>query len=421
MLSELRVRDFAIIDDLQVQLHPGFNVLTGETGAGKSIIIDAIELLMGIRASQEMVRAGAQIASIEGLFELDAEAGAQVQKALAEQGLEGEDGLLILAREVRLGGRSVARVNGRAVAQALLAEIGGLLVDIHGQGQHLSLLNVRQHIQLLDRYADLEAQRAQVAALVAELRGVRAELERLRQDARETARRIDLLTYQAEEIEAAGLADGEDVALESERRRLANAESLASGCQAIYQLLGESGQEIPPALDQLGEAVDRIEKLSRLDPDLAPLHGQAEDLFERLADLARAVADYGESINYDPERLAEVEERLDMMFHLKRKYGDTIAEVVAFGQRARRELETLSGSEARAGHLEAKEESLLRAIGQAASDLSQRRKAAGKTLAAAIEVELADLRMGGTAFQAEIVQAPDPSRLLRRRAAPGLR
>lgn len=404
MLTELRVRNFAIIDDLQLSFHPGFNVLTGETGAGKSIIIDAIELLLGTRASQEMVRAGEEIASVEGLFALNGAAGAEVQTRLLAEGLEGEEHTVILAREVRRGGRSIARINGRSVAQTMLAEIGGLLVDIHGQGQHLSLLNVRQHLYLLDQFADLAAQRQALAAQVATLRGVRVELAGLRHNARELARRLDLLGYQVEEIAVAALTPGEDETLEQERRRLANAEALAGQSSAIFRLLVEGDGELPAATDQIGEAVARLEKLSRLDPTLDDLAAQAQDLSERLGDLARAVAAYGDSVSPDPQRLGEVEERLELIFQLKRKYGDTIAEILAFGAAAQAELAQLEQSETRTAHLEEAEEQLLRQIGAAAAALSAAREQAGARLSREIEGELTDLRMAGTQVAVEIVQ-----------------
>jgi DNA repair protein RecN (Recombination protein N) len=409
MLSELRVRHFAIIDDLHVQFHSGFNVLTGETGAGKSIIIDAIELLLGAKTNQEMVRAGQSLASIEGMFELDGAVGSGIQTELAALGLEGEDGLLILGRDVRRGGRSVARINGRAVAQSVQANIGGLLVDIHGQSQHLSLLKVREHVNLLDRYAGLETQRAALTEQVAELQRTRRELETLHRDAREIARRVDLLAYQVEEIDAAALETGEDASLESERKRLANAETLASQSAAIYGVLAEGGAEALPVLDQLGEAVGHLQKLAQVDADLEAILSQAQDVFERTNDLARDVGDYNAGISYDPERLDEVEERLDLIFQLKRKYGDTIAEILAFGDQARNELEILSQSETHTAELEEEEDRLLHVIGDLGGGLSAARRAAGETLARAIEEELEDLRMAGTRFAVEIEQRPEPN------------
>ncbi len=408
MLIELRVRNFAIIDDLHLRFHPGFNVLTGETGAGKSIILDAIELLLGTKASQEMIRSGCDVANIEGLFELRGEIGREITRRLLEEGLEGEEGLLILGREVRRGGRSVARINGRSVGQALLAEIGGRLVDIHGQGEHLSLLQVREHLRLLDRYAGLEEARAEVARLVAQLRQVREELETLRRDARELARRLDLLSYQVEEITAAALEEGEDERLEAERRRLAHAETLATQSAAVHRLLVAGEEERGGVLDALGQALSRLERLTRLDPGLQPLVTQLEAAWEQLTEIGRSLLDYQESIAFDPQRLAEVEERLDLIFRLKRKYGDTIGEILAFGEAAKAELATLSRSETRTAELEAAEEDLLHRIGRAAAALSQARQAAATTLASAVEQELADLRMAGTRFRVQIEQIEDP-------------
>ena len=240
MLTELRIRDLAIIDRLDLTFAPGFNVLTGETGAGKSIIIDAVNLLLGDRASADVVRAGAERTEVEGSFQLVPSVAVRLAPTLAEHGLEGDQpDLLVLAREVRANGRSVARINGRGVTTALLGEIGGQLVDVHGQGEHLSLLREREHVGLLDRYAGLNGEAAQVADLARRVRGVRRELEGLRQDERERARRMDLLAYQVEEIRAASLTPDEAEALEAERRRLANAEQLAElSSEALVMLSG---------------------------------------------------------------------------------------------------------------------------------------------------------------------------------------
>ena len=407
MLAELHVSDFAIIEDLHLVFHPGFNVLTGETGAGKSIIIDAIDLLLGGKSSQEMVRAGKRMARVEGLFELEGELAKRVQAWLQARELDDEQNMVILAREVRRGGRSVARINGRAVAQALLSELGDMLVDIHGQGQHLSLLRPRTHILLLDEYAGLTAQRAHLAQQVAELRQVRQELDRLRQSAREMARRIDLLSYQVQEIDEAGLSPDEEAALQSELRRLANAEALMSESAALEALLSEGELEQPSALDVLGEAIAHLNKLARLDPDLASLNARAEALFEGVSDLAREISAYAAGLEFDPARLEEVEERLALISRLKRKYGDTIEEILAFGEQARAELALLSHSEARTEELATREEALLREIGEKARALSAARQAAAEELANAIEQELADLRMSGARFGVEIVQRPD--------------
>ncbi len=415
MLVELHIRNFAIIDELHLRFSPGFNVVTGETGAGKSIIVDAVALLLGGKADAEMVRAGADRAEIEGHFILppaaqapDTEEGASLASILAAEGLEGEGDGLILAREVRREGRTVGRVNGRAVSLLLLSDIGHRLVDIHNQGDHLSLLRVREHIELLDRYAGLGDLRARVAAEVHALRQVRRELAALRQDEREQARRIDLLTYQVEEIRAARLTPGEETELLAERTRLANAEQLLTLTGEALQALEDETGEQPGAIDRLGEAVHALSRLARIDDDRRGDLQTAEALADSLADLARALRHYRDSVEYNPERLQEVEERLNLIYNLRRKYGDSIEEIIAYGEQAARELETITHAGERIAELEQEEERRLRAIGKLGAELSQARRAAGERLARAIEQELNDLRMAKARFGVDIAWQDDP-------------
>ncbi|HIC88717.1 MAG TPA: DNA repair protein RecN, partial [Anaerolineae bacterium] len=409
MLTELRIRNFAIIEELHLTFEPGLNVLTGETGAGKSIIVDAVSLLLGGRALEEMIRAEADRAELEGVFLLPPTVAVELNPILEQNGLEGEDGVLILAREIRRSGHNVARVNGRAVTVSFLAEIGNRLVDIHGQGEHLSLLRVREHINLLDRYAGLAGLRAQVAGAVRKLNRVRSDLAALRRDERELARRIDLLTFQVEEIRSAGLQPGEEAELEAERRRLANAEQLIELTAEVAELLNESAGERPSAVDLVGEAVSALTRLIRLDPDLAPRLEQAELLADGLAELAREVVHYRDGIEFNPHRLNEVEERLELIFNLKRKYGDTIEEILAFGEAAQAELDQISHAEERLVELESEEERLLREIGELGEQLSLARQEAAERLSAAVEAELADLRMDKARFGVKITQREDPS------------
>jgi len=409
MLSELHIRNFAIIDDLHLIFGPGLNILTGETGAGKSIIIDALGLLLGDRAATEWVRAGSEVASIEATFQLDLtnELMAEVRQRIEEQGLDDPDSpdWLLLGREVRLNGRNVCRVNGRTVNLQILGEIADQLIDVHGQGEHLNLLQPKTHIHLLDRYANLMALRKEVAGLVGQLRRVRDELNRLRQDARTLAQRIDLLSFQAEEIQTANLKPGEDGELQSEQRRLGNAEALLKLAQTASGILHEGEGEMPSAVDLVSEAVGRLEKLARIDPDMnqAALDGQS--LLEQLSDLARTLEDYADSLEFNPDRLQEVEERIELIVNLKRKYGDTIEQINAFGQRAQKELDELGNWEIKTAELEKHEEALLRKIGQVGADLSARRKAAGEQLARGVERELADLRMTRARFGVAVQQA----------------
>lgn len=408
MLAELRIRNFAIIDDLHLVFGPGLNILTGETGAGKSIIIDAVGMLLGDRATAEWVRAGSELAEIEANFQVtEGEIFDELRPLLEENGLDDPDNArwLILSREVRRNGRNICRVNGRVVNLQMLGEVASRLVDVHGQGEHLNLLRPRTHIHLLDRYANLLPQRRTVAAQVNELRRVREELQRLRQDARTIAQRVDLLSFQAEEISAAKLRPGEDTELESERRRLGNAEALIKLAQTAQTILSTGDGEMPSALDLIGEAVGRIERLARVDPDMSAVADESQALLEQLSDLARTLEDYADQLEFNPERLEEVEERIDLITNLKRKYGDTIEQINAFGQHAQTELDELGNWEVKTAALEQTEERLLRTIGQLAAELSEQRCAAGVKMARQIEQELADLRMGRTRFAVAVEQS----------------
>jgi DNA repair protein RecN (Recombination protein N) len=408
MLNELRIRDLAIIDRLELTFGPGFNVLTGETGAGKSIIIDAVNLLLGDRASQEVVRAGADRTEVEGTFRVPRAVAERLAPVLTEHGLEGDQpDEIVLAREVRTNGRSVARINGRSVTTGLLSEIGNLLVDVHGQGEHLTLLHEREHVGLLDRYAGLAEQAATFGELARKLRATRRELEGLRQDERERARRIDLLTYQVEEITAAKLIGGEEEELDAERKRLGNAEQLAELSGEASMLLSGSEDGEPGALDALGSAEQALTRLARIDPTAAILLEQLGEASALLDDLAREVSNYREGIEFNPRRLQQVEERVHLIHTLQRKYGDTINEINAYGERAARELETISNAEERIAELEAEEERLLTEMGQRGAELSDARRAAGERMARAIERELADLQMERARFAVDVRWTPN--------------
>ena len=410
MLNELRIRDLAIIDRLELTFGPGLNVLTGETGAGKSIIIDAVNLLLGDRASQEVVRAGADRTEVEGAFRLPASVAARLGPLLAEHGLEGDQpDEVVLAREVRANGRSVARINGRSVTTALLAEVGNCLVAVHGQGEHLSLLHEREHVGLLDRYAGLAEDATAFGELARQTRARRRELESLRQDERERARRIDLLTYQVEEISAARLKPGEEEELDAERKRLGNAEQLAALSEEAHQLLSGTDDGQGGALDALGTAEQALARLARIDPTAATLLEQLGEASALLDDLAREVSHYREGIEFNPRRLQQVEDRLHLIRTLQRKYGDTIDEVNRYGERAAAELETISHAEERIAELEAEETQGLEEMGRLGATLSAARRSAGERMARAIERELADLQMERARFAVDLRWTPDPT------------
>ena len=414
MLTELTIHDLAIIDRLTLRLHSGFNVLTGETGAGKSIIIDAVELLLGGRADSTVVRDGARRAIVEGVLQLDQSAQARLVPLLEKNELQGDEAdVLLLGREVRATGRSVARVNGRAVTLSLLREVADGLVDIHGQSEHLSLLKARAHLDLLDRYAGLWQARSQVAAKVRELRGVRHELDTLLRDERALARRADLLGFQVKEIGSADLHPAEEKKLTQERNRLANAEQLGSLVSDAYGALRRDDDEGDgvAALDLVGQAVRALTALTRLDSTLEPQRETLESISYQLDDLSAALRDYQEMIEsgWDPRRLAQVEDRLDLIRRLKHKYGDSIEAVLAFATKAAAELETITHSEERVGELRAQETALLEEIGALAADLSLQRRQAAENLSQAIEVELNDLMMSGARFGVDFQHKHSPN------------
>jgi DNA repair protein RecN (Recombination protein N) len=409
MLIELSIRNFAIIDDLRLELAPGFNVLTGETGAGKSIIIDAVGLLLGGRADTSMVRAGADMAQIEGVFRLDERVQSLVNPILEREGLEAETAdLLILGREIRANGRSTCRINGRSVSLALLEEVSQPLVDIHGQGDHLSLLRVATHQRLLDRFGGLDAQREALAEQVRRLRTVRREIDSLQRDEQELARRVDQLNFQIEEIEAARLQPGEEAELVAERTRLANAERLAQLANEVCEALYDGGAEQSSAADLLDRAVRTLAQLAQIDRDLESARQQVETVAIQVTELAHTLRDYRDSVEINPRRLTYVEERLALIHNLKRKYGQSVEEILAFQQRAQAELERITHSEEQIERLRNEEERLRSEIGAAALALSRARRVAADALARGAEAELGDLSMPGARFAVDLTWSDDP-------------
>lgn len=409
MLVELSITNLAIIHQLRLQFSAGFNVLTGETGTGKSIIIDAVSLLLGARASTELVRTGAESAVVEGVFQLQPTTLRALQDEFGALGLlddaEQAAGELIIRREVSAGGRSSARVNGRAVTQSVLRDLGRHLIDIHGQGDQLTLLQARRHIDFLDRYGKLEGQRSEVAGVVRRLREVREALRALQRDARELARRVDLLTFQVEEIRAARLRPDEEEELRRERTLLANAEKLKLLADSVYALLFEGEERQRSVVDQLGTVVDHMAALHKLDDTLGEQSQAVETALYQLEELARAMRTYRDEVAYDPQRLEQVEERIDLVANLKRKYGDTIAEVLAFADRAQEELDGISHSEERQEELHRAEIELLGELATLAEGLSAARRAAAATLTERVESELAQLGMEHARFIVAIDRA----------------
>lgn len=412
MLSELSIHDFAIIDQLQIQFDFGFNVLTGETGAGKSIILDSLTLVLGGRADSSMVRAGCDKAIIEATFELTPKLQENLGPLLAQHELEAEDGTtdyLWLTRELRANGRSLCRINGHSVSLNLLKEIGNHLVDIHGQGEHLSLLQPRAHLPLLDSYARLDTERQLLSKEVGKLRSIQKELAHLQQNAHTFAQRVSFLEFQLQEIQAANLRLGEEEELREERRRLANMEQLMHQASLTLILMEGMDDDTPTVLDLLRQIEKASSELAELDVSQNSWLEQLQNLVEQLVEMAREMRHYRESLEFDPERLAFLEERLELINRLKRKYGGDIAGILATRQSALQELSTISHSDERIHQLIHEETLLLQKIGRMAEQLSQKRQKAAQQLANIAEKELGELRMPGTRFQVAFSTSPDPN------------
>ena len=399
MLRELHIKDFAIIDELRLTLAPGFNILTGETGAGKSILIDAVALLLGGRASSSAIREGATRSLVEGWFWLPPTRRASLAAILEREGLEGDaPDELWLSRELRRSGRTIARVNGRGVSVAILREVAEGLVDIHGQGEHLSLLRVREHGRLLDRFAGLESQRERLAAQVKALQTVRRDLEQLRASERTRMQRIDLLRFQVQEINAAQLTPGEQAQLEAERIRLTHAEQLAARTNRLLSLLLEGEEDSPSVVDLLGQAQREITALERIDNSLSTQQQSLAEAGYQIEDVGGFLQGYLDELEFNPQRLAQVEERLALLRQLERKYGGSEAEVLAYAEAAAQELAQLEHSDEQIASLAQEESRLLRRCAEMAQQLSTQRQKAARQLVTEVEAELADLHMAGARF-----------------------
>ena len=406
MLTELRIQDFAIIDHLELGFGPGLVVFTGETGAGKSIIMDALDMLLGGRTDATAIRSDADLAHVEATFKLSGSERAAAHEILKREDLLDEQNYVTLTREVRREGRSLARINGRTISLSLLKELGEVLVDIHGQSEHLSLLNIHAHLGLLDRYANVESLLAAYRKTYQNLLAIRRELEDLHTAQRDAESRIEMLTFQAGEIEAAKLKLGEDEDLRKERDRLANAESLANLAQKALTVLDEGTSESPASTDLVGQAVQSLAKLAQIDATQNGLAEQSATLEETLADLARGLRNYLEAIEFNPERLEEVEERLDLIRRLERKYGGTIQSTLAFAADSRKQLDTITTATGRIGELESAESTALAKLSGQALGLSQQRKESAAEMSKSIEAELDDLQMAAARFAVDFKTKP---------------
>ena len=391
MLKLLRINNIAIIAELELEFGSGLSLLTGETGAGKSILIDALGLLFGARASSELIRTGEERAVVEAVFESAAAARAGEGHGLP---VEGEE--LVLRREVHVSGKGKATVNGALVPVSLLRELAPFVAAIHGQHESQGLLDADTHVRLLDTYGGLAAPAREVANHFAQLREAEEALESFGRDRREAERRRDTLEFQAGEIEKAHLSDGEEDDLRRERLRLANAERLAVAAGEAYGLLYEDEAAI---LARLGQVHRRVEELAAIEPAFAPFMEAHGSLKAQLDDLALQLRDFQEELQVSPARLDEVESRLALVERLKRKYGASLSEVIAYGQRCREELDALSDPEGRERALAKMRDLAAAGYVKSATELSRRRRLSARELERQVEAELGQLAMEKTRFR----------------------
>ncbi|HET7275372.1 MAG TPA: DNA repair protein RecN [Longimicrobiaceae bacterium] len=394
MLTELRIRNFALIDELSVRLGPGLNVLTGETGAGKSIIVGALSLLLGERASADVVRTGADRASVEGVFELDAPGA--LTGWLEERGIEPADGILVLKREVAVEGRNRAWINGSPTTAGLLGELGRYLVDLHGQHEHQTLLKRDEQRMILDAYAGTSALADSVGRAYTTLREIRDQIQNLELRRREVAQRADFLRFQVEEIEAADLRTTEDSELDEQQSRLGHSEELTAIAGSLQQaILGDDDS----LLNAIGGLHRGIEQLVRIDATQASTLELYDTAYYALEELGNRMAEYLAGIEHDPGRLEEIRQRKDLIFRLKTKYGSSLEEVLDAGKSAREELDLIDNAGWELSSLQQKEEAASVEMTSLAADLSAQRVEAMGRLAQEVNEVLPELGMTGGNFE----------------------
>jgi len=412
MLVELRIDNFAIIEHLNLNFLPSLITFTGETGAGKSIIIDAVEVLVGGRAESTMIRSGAKRAQIEAIFRISSSVLEDIHQILKREDLLDDPDYLTISREIRTTGRNVARVNGRIVNVALLRDLGEYLVDVHGQSEHLSLLRIREHLGLLDRYGGIDNLLKTYQVTYHQLINALRELSAMQLAEREAARRMDMLSYQINEIESSRLEPGEETNLRTERARLANTEAIASLVQTALLNLDEGTSESPSSVDTFGRVLDALNDVTRYDPTQVKQAERAQIIFDELTEVASSLRSYMELVEFNPSRLNQVEERLDLIQNLTRKYGESITDVLAYAEQARTELESITQAGERIEELEKVVNQLRTTIAIEGITISKKRHKIAKRLEKELESELTDLRMPHAQFKVDFRQIHDPAGIL---------
>lgn len=399
MLQELSIRDFAIIDEIQISFQPKMTVLTGETGAGKSIIIDALGLLAGGRGSTEFIRKGEKKAVIQGLFTLPREA--NTYNILEEYGIDSEDGQIILQRDLYRGGRNICRINGMMVNLATLRKVGETLIDIHGQNEHQELMKPENHIDLLDEYDKKTSElRIQYQVVYQNYRKLKLSMEKKEADEKAWAQRLDMLNFQVKEIEEAGLKINEEDELVEEKNKLDNFQAIHDALELSYQILSDEKIDV---VGNLGNAMNELSDVSDLSENLQEINTKISDAFYSLEDAARDISDELDSMEWNGERLNEIEERLELIHQLKRKYGDTIEDILHYHSRIVKELREMENAEQNSEKQERQLSEALEKVKELAIKLSKQRKKSAKKLEKMIHEQLSALYMDKAVFEVKFL------------------
>lgn len=407
MLLELSIKNVALIDELRVEFAPGLNVLTGETGAGKSILVDSVNLMLGGRAERDIVRTGTDKAVVQALFDVAGNSAAL--SLLAELGLEAEDGLIGVSRELTRSGRSVSRISGMMLPLSQVRRLTALLMDVHGQHEHQALLNPQRHREFLDEFGDAAhaALMGRVAEAYAALRDARALLAQTELDASERARRLDTLANQIAEIEAVKPKPGEEEALLRKYRLMQHAEKIAEGVKTAYALVYLGGGKTHAAQELLSRASSALGELAGIDERFGQLRDRIEEMAVNAREIGYELQDMLESMDYDERAAERVGDRLDAIHKLERKYGAQVEDVLAFLDAAKREYESLEKNDERASELRkqiAAQEKALRAL---CGELTQSRTIIARRLEKMLVQELSELGMAGTQFEVRIAPEAD--------------
>ncbi len=405
MLSELNIKNFALIDELNIEFQSGFSVLTGETGAGKSIILDALDILMGARAYKEVIRTEQSSAYIEALFYPDKKE--EIDEILSENGVSTEDEMLLISREINQDGRNKGRINGQLVTVSLIQDIAPYLVDIHGQHEQQSLLDEDTHLMILDQYIknDIKDLKREVEDYFSEIKKVNNKLNNIDIDEQSRARKIDLYQFQIDEISKANLEVGEDESLFKKYKKLSNLEEIYALCGEIESFINAEDYNQQGMMDQVGHYMKDLEEYTEYDDSLADFHQSLKNIYYELQELSFSLDDYISTVEFDKNELSKIEERLDLINRLKRKYGDSIQEILDYKSALEEKLSELKNQEKIIDELQNKLKKLKKQYDKKAQKLSNIRKKEAEKFESDLKNELKDLAMEKARLKVDFKQA----------------